>query len=636
MRVKDDLDRYFESLNNILAKNEAENAFPEYFYNSFLAGKNNLYRKELSETKVFDEEWIGTLESYFPSIDKIIKNPKSTIRYDREVVDIERAKKTNAESVRHLASHTQYIREIKQDSVVPKKILTTFSEQEFATYENRFLVSLIFRLVLFVEARYNVIKENVESYVKDHINMNSVFNIEGTEVKLDIDMVIRKDQDSDINDHNRALLERIEKLHNMIIGFRGSPFIRSLEKTKRVNPPIIKTNIILKNPDFKNCYTLWLFLDKYSGLFYDVKVKERAIGIEEDFATSVSRLALITYTTVQSNSEDRVEEFKNVSEYEVHRKKLMKVRVVHPDDVIDRPDPINIVDNTVNEFFLTQYRNTFNKKLDENKRNSSTYEIALRKSLREVIAISNALFDSVFDLENEEDIFRRLVNKENPKADYELARRRFQIAKAVRETKEIDYQNTIRLEKRLLKEMDAANNKLIKENTLARSKETRKTYIAKLDKEMKLYLKEKAKIKDKLTAITTEKNAVTKEKQRIQRELKSLTEKTKKEKKLVQQAEQERTKAALKKLEEQNKAKAKKALENKLAKEKAERDRLAKKLAREKEKAALSLQELKKKELAKREAKIAEAKAKNQQKIDNKLSGKKDSTIIEKKDDTNA
>ncbi len=615
MRVKDNLDLYFESLEALLAKNESENAFPEYFYNSFLAGKNNVYHKELSETKVFDEEWIATLESYFPSIEKILRNPNSSIRYDRVVVDVERAKKITSESVRHLASHTQYIREVNEQGVVPKKVLTTYSEQEFATYENRFLVSLILRLVEFVETRYRIIKENVESYTKDHTNMNSTFEIEGTEVKIDIDMVIKKGLDSSINVHNREILARIEKLHEMITGFRSSQLVRDLEKAKRVNPPIIKTNVILKNTDFRNCYTLWLFIDKYSNLFYDVKVKEKSIGIEENFSTSVSRLALMTYAMVQSNAEERSENFENVNEYELRRKKLMKVREVHPDDIFDRPDPITVVDNTVNEYFLTQYRNTFNKKLDENKRNSSSYDVALRKSLREVIAISNSLFDSVFDVEGNEDIFKRLVAKEDPSADFELAKRRFQVSKVIRETKEVDYQNTIRLEKRLLKEMETANNKLIRENMKARSSETRKTYVAKLERQMRLYQKEKMKIKDKLTAITSEKDIVTKEKQRLQRELKGLAEKTKREKKAIEQAEKERLQAQLKKIEEQKKAKVKKALAEKLAKEKAAKEKLAKKLAKEKEKAALALQTFKEQQKAKSAEKIATSKAKIEEKI---------------------
>lgn len=615
MRVKDDLDLYYESLEALLVKNEKENAFPEYFYNSFLAGKNSVYRKELSEVKVFDEEWISTLESYFPSIDKILRNPTSAIRYENEVVDVERAKRVTSESVRHLAANSHFIREVNEQGVVPRRILTTFTEQEFGTYENRFLVSLIFRLVSFVETRYKVIKENVESFLKDHVNMNSTFEIEGTEVKLDIDMVIKKDVDETTNIHNRQLLARIEKLYEMITGFRSSQLVRDLEKAKRVNPPIIKTNIILKNPDFRNCYTLWLFIDKYSNLFYDVKVKEKTIGIGEDFSTSVSRLALMTYTMVQSKAEERSEKFENVNEYELRRKKLIKVKDIHPDDVLDRPEPIKVEDDTVKEYFLNQYRNTFNKKLDENKRNSSSYDVALRRTLREVIAISNSLFDAVFDVEGSEDIFKRLVDKENPSEDFERAKNKFQVSKVIRETKEVDYQSAIRLEKRLLKEMEKANNKLIRENIKARSSETRKTYLAKLERQMRLYQKEKIKIKDQLTAITDKKDVVVKEKKRLQRELKGLSEKTKKQKLAFEKAEKTRLETQLKKIEERKRARVKKALANKLAKEKAAKERLAKKLAKEKEKAALALQAFKEKQKTKSEEKISKAKAKSEEKI---------------------
>lgn len=634
MRTKDELDKYYENLEDILIQNEANSAFPEFFYNSFLAGNNKIYHKEISETKVFEEDWVNTLESYFPSIDRIITNPKSTIRYDNEVVDIERAKKTNAESVRHLASHTQFIREVNDRGVVPKKILTTFSEQEFGTYENRFLASLIIRLHQFVNSRYQVIKENVESFEKDHINLNSVFNISGTEVTLDIDMVIKKDQDNDINEYNKALLKRIEKLNYLINGFRNSQFIKSLEKLKRVNPPIIKTNIILKNPDYKNAYTLWLYLDKYSGLFYDVKVKEKNVDITKGFTTNVNRLALMTYTMVQNSSDNRVENFQKVEEYDVLRKKSMKTLNIHPDDTLERPEGIELEDNSINEFFLNQYKKIFNKSLDENIKTSSNYDVALRKSLRDVISISNALFDSVFNIaEENEDIFTRLVTKDNPLKDYETARKKAIVAKAIRETKEVDYQNAIRLEKRLLKEMETANNKLIKDVTLRKTEETRKGALKKLESELKNYQKVKTSLKGQIAAISKEKDEVTNAKLSIKKQLKEFNEKTKAEKARIQKTEQEKLKAQIKKLEEKTKQKIQKMLEASLAKEKAEKERLAAILAEKNAEKEAKLKAIREDIKAKAKLALEEANKKNQEDIENT---KRRNRLIARKDSDKA
>ncbi|HPN90319.1 MAG TPA: DUF2357 domain-containing protein, partial [Bacilli bacterium] len=164
MKPQDDLTLFYQYIVDALQGVESKNAFPDYFYNAFRAGDRIAYQKYLSEIKHFDDEWIITLESYFPSISKIVLNPVKAIRYDEEVVPIERAKRITGQSVRHLASHTHLIRDAKGEEIQPKKIMTQTPEEEIGTYENRFIMTLINRLYAFVNNRYEVIKNNVESF----------------------------------------------------------------------------------------------------------------------------------------------------------------------------------------------------------------------------------------------------------------------------------------------------------------------------------------------------------------------------------------------------------------------------------------------------------------------------------------
>ncbi len=109
-----DIDEYFETVSTNLDELEVDSAFAKLFYDSYLSGDRVIYQKDIIETKVFDEEWIKTLESYFPSIDKIANTPKTGIRYEQEIVPVEKAKKINSESVRHLASHTHFVKRSKR------------------------------------------------------------------------------------------------------------------------------------------------------------------------------------------------------------------------------------------------------------------------------------------------------------------------------------------------------------------------------------------------------------------------------------------------------------------------------------------------------------------------------------------
>ena len=152
------------------------------------------------------------------------------------------------------------------EDLTPDKLYTVEKLTDYAIYENRFVKTLVDRLYIFISNRYNVIKENVESFNKNHLNIKSDFGINNTEVSLNVDVVVKKsilDKDAQ---RNAELLKRVDYLNKMALSFKNSPLYREIHNAPKVNPPIMKTNIIMKNVDFNGCYMLWLFLDKYNAL----------------------------------------------------------------------------------------------------------------------------------------------------------------------------------------------------------------------------------------------------------------------------------------------------------------------------------------------------------------------------------
>lgn len=485
MPKKDDLDKYFSHINDSLFNHQSQD-FPDVFKNAYLAGDNVLYQKNISETKIFDDEWIKTIESYFPSIDKITRSPRSYIKYDREVVEIEKSKKITSESIRHLASHTQYVREVNDENIKPSKILNVIADVDYNVYENRFIATLINRLFLFVRSRLEVIRENVESFQKDHFAINSKFDIFDDEVEFKLDLIVKKDLDNKtINEKNYKLLENVEKLSKLIDGLKGSQFMQLMRNAKPVYPPIMKTNVILKNPDFKNAYTLWLFLDKFNTLGYDINFGEKDLELDKDFKKYIQELVLVNYTTILSNQISRERKY-NAIEYDTHLKKQPKQNHNLDFDIVDKPDIVDIEDNTLNEYFLNKYKKIFDKTVEEmEKQGEVKRDDALKRALRKATDIVNGLFESIFKLEEDNDIFRRLVKKENIDKDYEIKRNQLKYAKMIREIKQVDFNKAIRLERRLIKELQKINTKYIKEKILEKSKIEKPSEIANLEIEIK-------------------------------------------------------------------------------------------------------------------------------------------------------
>jgi DNA repair protein SbcC/Rad50 len=466
MKKISDLRKFHEELNTVYYDLEKDHEFPNHFYQALLSGENSVYQKSISEIKTFHEEWIGTIESYFNSLDKITKDPKSGLKYLQEVEAIEKAKKVNSDSIRHLASHTHLIKEVKHGDVIPKKILTTQAEINYAIYENRFVMTLINRLFDFVNQRYELVKSNVDSYNNKYFNFKSEFDMRESHIDFEINMKIKEDLENEsINRQSHELLRRIEFLLKKVNGLKTSVFMETLKNAKPVIAPIMKTQIITKNVDYKNCYNLWLFLDKYNTLNFDLNILEQNLTFDRYYMRNIYQTVLTAFTTVYGNQKALEDHYQYVDVQE-YKKKSPKVIKKTLDELMSSADPFVLENTQINQYFLDQNKQVFKERLNKALEESSSYDIALRKAMRETIQITNALFQDFFELgeddESEESFFQRMV-KSDLEDELTKAKDKARIARVIRETKEVDYNSAIRLEKRMLREIERIDKEIIKQ-----------------------------------------------------------------------------------------------------------------------------------------------------------------------------
>lgn len=517
-RVNDDLSAYYERLDKALF-NMSNDEFYKYFENAFLNGSRTYYQKNIAETKKFDDTWIKTVESYFPSIDKITRNPQSTLKYEEDIVAIERAKKTSSKSVRHLASHTEYIKDIDENlNVTPKKILIENAEQNYATYENRFIMTLINRLFLFVRNRYEIIKNNVESEQRDHLSGNVNFNFNKTNVEMNFDMTIKKDlDDKSINEHNHDLLARTEKLNYLISGLKNSRFMQLLSGANPVHPPIMKTNVITKNPEFRNAYNLWIFLDKYSILGYDVSIKEKDLEFDDGFIDDVNKLFAINYATILGNQINRIEKYNEPKGYEELLKKKTKIAKQNPRDFVPNPDLIEMEETHLNEYFLEQYKTLLNESIEKEKEADESEEetdAEIKRALRKTTEIVNGLYDAKFEISEESDVLHRLEEKDLEK-EYALTLKQLRYARLIREVKEVDYNNFYRTERRLLRLLSNTNTQMVKKLTEERKYEERERKIKEIESKIEALRKENEERAKVIDALNDHQELMKEEKERL-------------------------------------------------------------------------------------------------------------------------
>lgn len=232
-----------------------------------------LFRKY--SKKILDTEWLDVIEDALPNLDVIVRNPRRFIVVEEDLVDTSRARSVSEESVKHLATHTNFIHgfDKERDMVLPSKLLNSTKEESFEVYENRFIYTLLKRLQQFVKTRYDAVV--ALSSNDDHLKVVVDKGVKFTEanVALRLDSVIKMPYERAVNlsAEENAPVARLVKIYNVVMGFMTTPFAKEMVSCAPVRPPIQRTNVILKNNDFKKALALWEFLQGYDKQGYEVK-----------------------------------------------------------------------------------------------------------------------------------------------------------------------------------------------------------------------------------------------------------------------------------------------------------------------------------------------------------------------------
>ncbi len=244
------------------------------------------YKSELASNSIsFD--WVSELEFAFPYIDNIIRNPKLTLINESDVVKIEKARKISVESVKDLSKHTHYIEKIDPETneVHPSKILILRREETFNTYENRFIYTLITNLIRFVMKKESLL-ENVDAKSDKHLEYAASTNTGNERINIELKISSKElpngNNQNDFAKELEDMKRRVSRLKDYIVSWKRSEFMTSLDKAHAafVIPPIKKTNMILKNPNFQIAMKLWVYLQSYDN--DDIENSKTAIDTSGD------------------------------------------------------------------------------------------------------------------------------------------------------------------------------------------------------------------------------------------------------------------------------------------------------------------------------------------------------------------
>lgn len=600
-----------------LASATTDNEFYDEMETAIKSGTNSYSLFNRYFEKKIDLRWVEEIEACIIPLDNIIRVPRKFIVQEEEIVPIERARKITNESIRHLAQHTNMIAKVEGDDVTPNQILNVFREESYEVYENRFVFTLMQNLVRFIDVRYNVLFNISDDDNMASLKMESEFNRGREKVQYKLE-VSAQSAGSDLDDNagpdgeNATAFQRIERVKKIINEYAHSSFMKELRNCVPVRPPIMRTNAIQKNPNFRACLKLWQFIQSYDELGYEITVKESNDMVSAEYMQELNRMTAMNYMMLKANtlSEDAVGKQKKRKLKPKLLKRLAEELVMDYD----------MEEVEIQRVFVDEIKRVSRKKIEGEKK----IQEAIQRALDSENARKKAIEDKIkAQIAHEKEMERRRIAREKERARKEKEKEKQRLKREKeRERARIAKEKALAKEKARKEKERAAKLKAQEEARIAKEKQREEMRIA----------REKAA---KLAQIEKEKAAKAKAK-----------EKERKAKELAAQKAKEKAAAAKQREKEAiAKARAAQAEKERLAKEKAkqkaaaakaaqaEKDRIAKEKAKEKAAAAKAAQAEKDriaKEKAKEKERLAKAKAKEKEAAAKAAQAEKDRIAKEK------
>lgn len=447
--------------------------FYEYMHDAITSGKNEFSLYHRFFEKNIDLRWVDAIESCIIPLDNIIRNPRKFIVQEEEIVAIERARKITAESVRHLAQHTNLIARVEEDTVTPHHILNVFREESFEIYENRFIYTLIKQLEWFIQNRYDTLIALSEDEDMNSLKMESKVQ-KGNELftfKMEIATQSLGDVASDSSTH-RSVFDRIVRIKTVIDEFVHSKFMKEMHNCTPVKPPIMRTNVILKNPDFRACLALWQFIQSYDEVGYEIKVKEFDEMVSDEYRDDLYTMMTNNYILFKKNCGTEKEIPGKIRKRKIKPKLLKRLA---EELVLDYDLDVD----EVRKIFVDELKRANKKKMEGEKQ------------------LKNAIDRAIFGEKERKRIIEERIQAE------------------IQRQKEIERKKKEREAARIAREKELERQRKEREREKARLRKEKELALAKARKEKEKELKAKQKAKEAmLAAQAKEKERLVKQKER--------------------------------------------------------------------------------------------------------------------------
>ena len=286
-----------------------------------------------------EDDWVNAIERGITYVEKAIKEERQFIRNQGDVIPIEKIRKTSKASIQDLAKHSNYISHAAPadavTDVIPDKLLEIQKESDYAVYENRVLYAMLVYLKEFISVRLEKIKKLATSFeYTSYADKKIEFGDKKIEYKLNIHELRENDPTMIMKSSAADAISRLDTCLTYVISFLKTPLMVEVGKVEMIKRPIIKTNVLRMNTNFRESLALYDYIAEYQGDGYTVKKIEKTFNpFSKDHSYSMTDIlaltSFLTYMYANNLSEELKENFKKEKEEEAIKEQERILKALH-------------------------------------------------------------------------------------------------------------------------------------------------------------------------------------------------------------------------------------------------------------------------------------------------------------------
>ncbi len=215
----------------------------------------NLFALREDVDFVLLERVLDRIIAVLPSLKRIFALPIIRLRDSGEILPAEAVRVVNSKTLSHISVHSELWSDIKDEMLIPRKLMSVRQEDDYAIYENIVFAQTINLILAFVGKNLRIMRDML------YANREMRFNLLERENHPSYFLALGKLHTGYLRDYDKYLLpiercfEKLSTVENAITARLKMPVYRQCRK-KKTNLALKKTNIFRSHKDYRRLYSL--------------------------------------------------------------------------------------------------------------------------------------------------------------------------------------------------------------------------------------------------------------------------------------------------------------------------------------------------------------------------------------------